>query len=92
MKKHSSGLQPDFIPLLLLNSGNFMNGKCQAFQSLMNPVRGSGEFILEQECEASADRQTGPLNALYPPDNLTHDNIRVPKEERSYTRELFTVF
>lgn len=34
-----------------------MNGKCRAFQSLMNFARGSPEFTLEQQCEASADRQ-----------------------------------
>lgn len=41
-------LQLDLVPLLLPNSGNFMNGKCQAFQSLMNSACGSGEFILVQ--------------------------------------------
>lgn len=37
-----------WFPLPRPNSGNFMNGKCQAFQSLMNSTCGCGEFILVQ--------------------------------------------
>lgn len=64
-----------------------MNGKCQAFQSLMNSACGSGELILVQWCEVPADRQTGPPNALYPHENLTHNNIRMPKEEITHKCE-----
>lgn len=42
-----------------------MNGKCQAFQSLMNLARGSSEFILEQQCEASADRQDLQMHSIH---------------------------
>lgn len=42
-----------------------MNGKCQAFQSLMNSACGSGEFTLVQECEVSADRQNLQMHFIH---------------------------
>lgn len=56
---------PGCKPLLLPNSGNFMNGKRQTFQSLMNSACGSGEFILVLECEVSADRQNLQMHFIH---------------------------